>query len=250
MLAEEQVIGVLKALADPNRLRLFELLLCSDRTNSELMNETGLRQNLLSHHLNILAEAELIDMVQSIGDARRHYYSANLLKTQTVAEWWAQHTPPLERPLPCLKKPRRILFLCLRNTSRSLMAEAIAHKIAPNSLIAVSAGYAEQGVELPEVTRQVLEENGVSAMELHPKLYSDLPDKQFDIAVTVCDIVHENSIPAEVRDAQYIHWSLRDPVNGVPDPMEQLELARSLYADIELRLALLVRRLALAEALD
>lgn len=250
MLSEEHIIGILKALADPNRLRLFELLLVSDRTNSELMNETGLRQNLLSHHLNILSEAALIHMQQSIGDARRHYYSANLNSVQAFAQWGARHAPPADRPLPKLETPRRVLFFCLHNTTRSLMAEAIARHIAGDSLIPTSAGYAELGPPLTDVTRQVLQENQVPTEGLHAKLYADLPDKQFDYAITVCDIVHENSIPKELLETNYIHWSLRDPLNGVSDPAEQLRRVRALYVEIEQRLALLVKRLALEEAAE
>ena len=100
MLSDDQVINVFKALADPNRLQVFELLLRSDRTNSELMEETGLRQNLLSHHLHILTEAGLIQMYQSVGDARRHYYSVDLPMIDTFGKWWKLYTKQSRKPEP------------------------------------------------------------------------------------------------------------------------------------------------------
>lgn len=248
MLSDDQAINIFKALADPNRLHVFELLLHSDRTNSELMEETGLRQNLLSHHLNILTEAGLIQMHQSVGDARRHYYSIDLNAVSAFGEWWKQRTPPKASPLPILKQPRRVLFLCLRNLSRSLIAEALARHVAPQSLIVASAGIEMDDEALPPIALQVLQENGISTDALTIKNFKHLEATTYDYLITVCDIVHENSIPATLSYKEHIHWSLRDPVDNTPNPGEQLQNARNLYDDIYQRLALLLKRLAAQEA--
>jgi protein-tyrosine-phosphatase len=247
MLSHDQVMNIFKALSDPNRLQVFELLLLSDRTNSELMDETGLRQNLLSHHLNILNEAGLIQMSQSIGDARRHYYNADLCTVSQFRKWWGLRTPPTDTPLPALTLPRRVLFLCLRNLSRSLIAEALARHLAPDALIVTSAGLENNDSSVPPVTLQVLAEHGISADDLTFKRYDELEQTEYDYLITVCDIVHENLIPDTLSYQTYVHWSLRDPVEGVTDPQEQLRLARELYHDIYRRIALLVQMLAAAE---
>jgi protein-tyrosine-phosphatase/DNA-binding HxlR family transcriptional regulator len=244
MLPETQIIDVLKALADPNRLRLFELLLRSDQTNSELMEQTGLRQNLLSHHLNILCASGLIRTSQSIGDARRHYYSADLRTTRSFGAWWQRHIPPETSALPVLKQSRRVLFLCLHNASRSMIAEALVRHLAPESLIVYSAGIEDMLVSLPPVTLQVLTEHHVSIDGLTAKSFDKLPDIPFDYLISVCDIVHENSIPDNLVYQEYIHWSLRDPVEGIDDQAEQIRLARELYDEIVLRLSYFVQRLA------
>ena len=61
------------------------------------MNQTGLSQNLLSHHLSVLTEAGLIRS-PGIGDARRRYFSLNFEAPQLLATWWRQQglggTPP------------------------------------------------------------------------------------------------------------------------------------------------------------
>ncbi|MBN1565560.1 MAG: metalloregulator ArsR/SmtB family transcription factor [Anaerolineae bacterium] len=249
MLSDDQVINVFKALADQNRLHVFELLLCSDRTNSELMEETGLRQNLLSHHLNILNEAGLIQMNQSVGDARRHYYSANLNMVNAFGGWWKQLMPPKDAQLPALKQPRRVLFLCLRNLSRSLIAETLARHFAANALIVMSAGLEACDDPLPPLMLQVLGENHVPAGGLTIKTVDQLDAAQhYDYLVTVCDIVHENSIPKTLSYTEYVHWSLRDPIEDTNHPDEQLQLMRELYDDVYQRLALMVKRLAAEEA--
>lgn len=236
-LSESQIIDLLKALADPNRLHLFELLLCSDRTNSELMEETGLRQNLLSHHLNILCMSGLVRAQQSIGDARRHYYSVDLRITRAFGAWWECQTPPDHLSLPALQQPCRVLFLCLRNASRSMIAEAVARHMAPHTLIVFSAGLEEPGPPLPDVTLQVLAEHSIPAENLAAKRYDELVETTFDYLITVCDIVHESLIPSELSYKEYIHWSLHDPVEGIDDPAEQLRMARELYDEIVLRLS-------------
>ncbi len=248
MLSEIQIIDILKALADPNRLRLFELLMRSDHTNSELMDQTGLRQNLLSHHLNILCASGLIRASQSIGDARRHYYSADLKTNRAFGEWWQQHIPSEKLPLPTLKQPRRVLFLCLRNASRSMIAEAVARHVAPGALIPYSAGIEELVEALPPVTLRVMAEHQISLDGLMAKTYLALPDIEYDYLISVCDIVHESSIPDTLKYQEYIHWSLHDPVEGIRGEAEQLQAARDLYDEIVMRLTYFVQCLAEAEA--
>jgi len=248
MLTHDQAAEIFKALADPNRLQLFELLLCSDRTNSELMEETGLRQNLLSHHLTILADSGLIRVHRSAGDARRHYYSVNLATAGKFQRWWARCNAPPLAALPDLKQPRRVLFLCLRNTSRSMIAEALARQFAPHALVAHSAGVEPEPAPLPAVTRRVLEEHGVAVDGLSAQTFHDLRGLPFDYLITVCDIVHESQVPAELQKVQHLHWSLRDPIANIKNPDHQLRIARELYDEIEQRLALFVQCLAQDES--
>jgi protein-tyrosine-phosphatase len=245
MLSTERALAVWQALADPNRLRLFELLLQSDQTNSELGEATGLRQNLLSHHLTVLLDCELIRAHQSKGDARRHYFSVNLHTARGLLRWW-DHRSPLERsPLPALKRPRRVLFLCLHNTSRSVMAESLARYLAPNALLPFSAGLkATTEPPLLPVARQVLEEHGLVTEGRVTKTYDDaIAGITIDYVIAVCDIVHEAMLPPALTQAEYLHWSLCDPLEGETET-EQLLIAYELYAELERRIAFFVRRLA------
>jgi protein-tyrosine-phosphatase/DNA-binding HxlR family transcriptional regulator len=250
MLSEAQVVEIFKALADPNRLLLFELLLCSDQTNSELMDATGLRQNLLSHHLAMLHECELIQEHQSHGgDARRHYYSVNLATARQIRGWWEDHSPLDPESLPVLERPRRVLFLCLENATRSLMAEIMARYHTSGALIPVSAGVREPVSPLPQALWQVLAEHNLPTDSLLQKTYQSLRVMAFDYVIVVCDIVHEGLVPPTVEGATYMHWSLSDPTQEAPDdPARQLEVARRLYNELELRLALFVQCVAKEEA--
>ncbi|MEW6581066.1 MAG: metalloregulator ArsR/SmtB family transcription factor [Chloroflexota bacterium] len=254
MLSESQVIDIFKALADPNRLALFRLLLASDLTNSELMDKTGLRQNLLSHHLNILVESGLVRVQRSIGDARRHYFSVDLAQTQQFTAWWKRHgscAPDRDQALPVLRRPRRVLFLCRRNSARSLMAEALARHLAPDALIPFSAGIEEPEETLPEVAVRTLAEHGISTAGLAAKTLGELAGQPFDQVITVCDIVHEGEGAGTppLYGVRQAHWSLNDPLEATT-PAEQDRVARELLAELRLRLTCLVRRLAAEEAAE
>lgn len=81
-----EVSAVLKALADPNRLRIFAELMRGDSCNNELKDNLGLPPNLLSHHLRVLSEAGLVNSRRDIVDARWIYYTVD---QEAVARWQA-----------------------------------------------------------------------------------------------------------------------------------------------------------------
>jgi protein-tyrosine-phosphatase len=170
----------------------------------------------------------------------------DLNTNRAFGDWWQQHIPV--ETLPTLKQSCRVLFLCLRNSSRSMIAEALARHLAPGALIVYSAGIEELVEALPSATLRVMAEHNVSLDGLTAKTYHALPDIEYDYLISVCDIVHENSIPETLKYQEYIHWSLRDPAESIKSQAEQLKMARELYDEIVLRLTYFVQRLAEDEA--
>ncbi len=245
-LSRDRVVDILKALADPNRLQLFELLMTSDQSNSELMNQTGLSQNLLSHHLSVLTEAGLIRSHQSIGDARRRYFSLNFEAPQLLATWWRQQGLGGTPPYPALKERVSVLFLCRQNATRSLVAEALARALAPDALIPYSAGITAG--QFPQLVLEGLAAYGVSAEGLTSKSYLDLPVRSFDYLITVCDRVHEPRLPDELSYRHSLHWSLLDPDDLGETLEEQITRVRALCDELAQRLSVFVCRLAAREA--
>lgn len=61
------VLPVLRALAEPNRLRLFLALRSKERCVRDLVDTEGLPQPLVSHHLRVLAGAGLVQARRSDG---------------------------------------------------------------------------------------------------------------------------------------------------------------------------------------
>lgn len=73
----DDILACLRACADPNRLRIFALLLKGESCHGILNETLGLAPNLLSHHLRVLREAGLIQDRRDSVDARWIYYSVD-----------------------------------------------------------------------------------------------------------------------------------------------------------------------------
>ena len=89
-----EVAAVLKALGDPNRLRIFAALMNGDTCNGELVTQLELAPNLLSHHLKVLSEAGLISARRDRVDGRWVYYSV----VPAAAAHWQRWLAPFFDP--------------------------------------------------------------------------------------------------------------------------------------------------------
>src|SRR5574341_1287900 len=89
-----EAAAVLKALADPNRLRIFNLLMQGDSCNGELNERLGLPPNLLSHHLRVLREAGLVRSRHDAVDGRWIYYNVDKEAAQRWQVWLSELLNP------------------------------------------------------------------------------------------------------------------------------------------------------------
>ncbi len=83
----EEVSQLLKVLADPNRLRIFTVLIQGDSCNARLNELLGIPPNLLSHHLKTLREAGLIRDRRDELDARWIYYTVDRKALSNWHSW-------------------------------------------------------------------------------------------------------------------------------------------------------------------
>ncbi|NOU71909.1 metalloregulator ArsR/SmtB family transcription factor [Paenibacillus sp. LMG 31458] len=95
------------ALAEPNRLRIVELLLEGPLTVGDIADGLGLRQPQASKHLRVLLEAGLVE-VQAV--ANRRNYKLRLEPFQELDSWletyrsvWDERLDALENYLQKLK---------------------------------------------------------------------------------------------------------------------------------------------------
>lgn len=94
--------AVLKALAEPNRMRIFATLMDGDSCNCELQETLGLAPNLLSHHLRTLEKAGLVHSRRDRVDGRWIYYSVDRAAAARWHTWFTQFLNPAriqERPV-------------------------------------------------------------------------------------------------------------------------------------------------------
>ena len=76
-LDQEALIAMLKALSDPTRLSIFDMLMDGVQCNCEIAERLGLSLNLISHHLRVLREAGLVQSERASEDARWIYYTVD-----------------------------------------------------------------------------------------------------------------------------------------------------------------------------
>lgn len=80
---QERLVTQLKALSDPRRLSIFDMLMEGVQCNCEIAERLGVSLSLISYHLRILSEAGLVESERDPDDARWIYYSIN---TEALAE--------------------------------------------------------------------------------------------------------------------------------------------------------------------
>lgn len=90
----DETLAVLKALAEPNRFRIFTELMQGDSCNGELRDNLGLPPNLLSHHLKILNEAGLVTSRRDSIDGRWIYYSVDRDAAKHWRAWFSHFLDP------------------------------------------------------------------------------------------------------------------------------------------------------------
>lgn len=108
-----------------------------------------------------------------------------------------------------------ILFLCLENSARSQMAEAIARSLAPAGTKVWSAG--SRPTSLRPETVMVLAEIGLDSGGQRAKSVSEIPADEVDTVVTLCA---EEECPVFLGNAARLHWQLPDP-GAVQGPGEE-----------------------------
>ncbi len=91
-----EVATVLKALGEPNRLRIFAELMAGDTCNCELVARLDLPANLLSHHLKVLSEAGLVNGRRDQVDGRWVYYSVDRAAAARWQTWFGMFFDPTQ----------------------------------------------------------------------------------------------------------------------------------------------------------
>ncbi len=74
---KQTLAQTLKALSDPTRLSVFDVLMEGVQCNCEIAERLGLSLSLISHHLRILRQVGLVQSERDLEDARWVYYSVN-----------------------------------------------------------------------------------------------------------------------------------------------------------------------------
>lgn len=194
------------ALGDPARLAIADILAAGDASPGEIGAHLGMTTNLVAHHLGVLADAGVIDRRRSEHDRRRSYLR---LRPAALA---ALHPP-------CLTAPRRVVFVCTRNSARSQLAAALWTNASP---IAVASAGTEPADRVNPRAVRTAKRHGLHLDPTGTHHLDDVTDDG-DLVIAVCDHVHE-TLPA---DRTRLHWSILDPV-----PADTDTAFETAYADL------------------
>ncbi len=118
-----------------------------------------------------------------------------------------------------MEAPLRILFLCIANSARSILAEATLNHLARGRFLAASAGSHPAGTVHPLALRQ-LQLGGIDPRGLRSKSWTEFTGEDapaFDIVVTVCDRASGEPCPVFFGGFVRTHWGQPDPAAVAPD---------------------------------
>ena len=212
----ETAPNILRLVGDDVRWQLVRTLAASDHRVSELVDEVGLPQNLVSYHLRLLKRGDLVRERRSSADGRDVYYHLDLdrldrgLTESANALRRSVGGSAASRPGDEIRRSRRprVLFICTGNSARSQIAEAMLRSALGSEADVRSAG--PQPTIVHPLALEVLRERGIDVAGLHSKALDEVHGIDFDLVITLCDKARENC-PADKYGVRVAHWSLADP---------------------------------------
>jgi arsenate reductase len=243
------------ALGQGTRLDLLRALLAAGPSGlpaGELAHRLGIPPSTLSFHLRALDHAGLIAATRQ---GRSLVYAAQVARLRALLAFLAEgccdgqpgrcgdlgrlvetafrETPAVPPP------PFQVLFLCTRNSARSIMAEAILSKVAAGRFVAHSAGSepAPDG-PLPEVLAQ-LKALGHDVSGLRSKSWTEFvgPGRPpMDFVIALCDTLAGQACPDFGETTVTAAWPLPDPAKFTGGTAERATLLNELYAALRRRL--------------
>ena len=118
-----------------------------------------------------------------------------------------------------MKNTYNVLFLCNRNSARSIMAESLLNRMGEGHFKAWSAGARPSGVVNPHAL-QLLRDHDLPTQGLHSKSWRAFETPQapvFDFIITLCDKVSGEARPDWPGHGVSAHWSIEDPAEVFGD---------------------------------
>mgnify|MGYP000004568118 CR=1 FL=1 len=137
-----------------------------------------------------------------------------------------------------------VLFLCMHNSARSLMAECMLNQLGKGRFQAFSAGSDTAPDELPHpLTLKVLSRVGFDVAGLRCKHWDEFATSEspcMDLVITLCDDTAEKVCPVWPGHPASAHWGYPDPMLAQGDEAHQEALFHNCMLALHHRLELLL----------
>ena len=241
------------ALAQAKRLDLMRLLASAGATGmpaGELAARLGSPSSSLSFHLSALERAGL---VQSTRQGRHLIYAVRFaglrnlfgFLTETCCGGRPELCGDLARLLPdesheedVMSPAFNVLFLCIHNSARSIIAEAVLERIGKGRFKAYSAGNEPAPAPMPEVLDRLTvlghDVSGLRSKSWNEFMGPDAP--RMDFVITLCDMVDGQICPDFGDRPVTAAWPFPDPAKFHGSDAERATLLNELYGMIRRRL--------------
>jgi len=269
-------IETLSALAQTTRLATIRHLLTEHPKSlsaGEIARRCGVPHNTLSTHLASLIGVGLITVERQ---GRTMNYRADVRKFRDLIRYLTRDCcngrsdlcGDLARMIPnevedieetTMTAAFNVLFLCTRNSARSIMAEALMQKTGSGRFNAYSAGSDPAAEPMPEVIDR-LTKLGHDVTNLRCKSWHEFTGPtapRMDFIIALCDTLDGQICPDFGDRVVTSAWPLPDPAKFTGSPTERTTLLNELYAMIRRRLEIFVSlpfasldRMALKARLD
>jgi arsenate reductase len=273
---ELAAIDGLASIAQPTRLTALRHLLAAypgSVAAGQLAKVCDTPHNTMSTHLGILIRAGLIEVERA---GRSMNYRADVAAFRRVVSFLASDCcsgrPDLcgdiARLIPkdddnpterFMTAAFNVLFLCTRNSARSIIAEALLERIGKGRFNAYSAGAEPADEPMPEVIDR-LRHLGHDVSKLRSKSWNEFigPNApRMDFVIALCDAPQGQVCPDLGEKFVNAAWPLPDPADFKGSPTERVTLLNELYAMVRRRLEIFTSlpfasldRMALKKRLD
>lgn len=241
------------ALSQESRLKVLRALVSAGPNGmsaGELADQFAIAASTLSFHLATLERGGL---TRSTRRGRQIIYAVRVARlrellsfvTDTCCGGHPELCGDLSRLLPPLPDEDipmtaafNVLFLCTRNSARSIMAEAILNKIGAGRFHAYSAGASPTAKPMPEVV-DMLCRLGYDVKGLGPKSWDEFTkpnSPRMDFVIALCDTLRGQVCPDVGEAAISGAWPLPDPAKFSGDATQRSLLLNELYASLHRRI--------------
>jgi len=119
-----------------------------------------------------------------------------------------------------MTEPKLVLFICVGNSGRSLMAEAMFNAHPPEGWSAISAGTSPASAVNPR-TAPMLREIGMDLPSHPPQLLTPEMMEKARVRVTM-GCLDDASCPARLKTLELRDWALPDPAHLDDDGFRQV----------------------------
>jgi protein-tyrosine-phosphatase/DNA-binding transcriptional ArsR family regulator len=245
------------ALGQESRLGVLRLLLANTPNGlpaGEVADRLGMPASTTSFHLSALERTGLIAATRH---GRQIIYAAQIVRLRELLVFLTETCcggqpelcgdiltlfPSLAQEGKSMTPAFNVLFLCTRNSARSIMAEAILTRYGGARFRAYSAGSDPADQPMPEVL-DMLTRVGHDISGLHSKswnLFTGPEAPQLDFVIGLCDMLDRQICPDFGDRAVTGSWSLPDPGKFTGQGAERATMLNELYSGLYRRIMIFI----------